>query len=209
MIHLDSTLLEAKSLVSERRAFLELIQAANRLMAPEEVTRNLLVLAWHLSGCEAVAIRLKQGPGFPFAGSLGFPNHFVAPDDDLLVRDTEGRLLRGGHHELIPACLCGHLLLGQVDLALPWFTTRGSFVLPRPEGNFKNPLGLHLPGHTLNPHHLAGYQTMGIFPIWIEEQPFGLIQCNDRRPGRLQGDTTDLMEGLAARAGDLFELTMP
>jgi hypothetical protein len=37
---------------------------------------------------------------------------------------------------------------------------------------------------------------------------YGLIQCNDSRPGRLTAESIDLMEHLAASAAHLFQLTM-
>lgn len=209
MVDFIPTQSEVKPLASERQAFLELLQAANRLVEPAKITRNLLVLARHLSGCEAVAIRLRTGPGFPYADSLGFPESFMLPEDDLCIRDAEGRLVRDDHHEPIPACLCGRILLGQVDRTHPSFTNRGSFILSPDHELRVSKVETRLPGHTLNPHHIAGYATVGIFPIHMNQQPCGLLQCNDRRPGRLHAESIDLMENLAARAGDLFELTMP
>lgn len=209
MVDFISTRTEVMPLASEREAFLELIQAANRLVEPARISRNLLILAQHFSGCEAVAIRLKMGPGFPFADSLGFPPSFVLPDDDLCIRDADGHLMRDNHHEPIPACLCGRMLLGQVDYHHPYFTERGSFVLSSRHAIPASRRETSLPGHTLNAHHLSGYETVGIFPILMNQQPCGLFQCNDRRPGRFKEDSINLMENLAARAGDLFELTMP
>jgi GAF domain-containing protein len=209
MDHVISTPSEIKPLASERLAFLELLQAANRLIDPAKIRRNILILARHFSGCEAVAIRLKTGPGYPFADTLGFPEAFLDPEDDLCVRDAAGHLMRDHRHEPIPACLCGRLLRGQVDLAQPQFTERGSFILSPNRELHLSQLETQLLGHTLNPHHVAGYASVGIFPIRMHQQPCGLLQCNDRRPGRLQGEIIELMENLAARAGDLFELTMP
>lgn len=209
MVDFISTRTDVAPMVSEREAFLELIQAANRMIAPAKITRNLLVLAYHLSGCEAVALRLKTGPGFPYADSLGFPSAFTLPEDDLCIRDDGGHLVRDEHHDPLPACLCGRILLGQVDSTQPGLTERGSYILPPGPPRRDPGLGTPLPGHTLNPHHLAGFGTVGLFPIRMNQQPCGLLQCNDRRPGRLPADVIDLMENLAARAGDLFELTMP
>ena len=47
-----------KRLDLERRAFLDLLRMANTLAEPKELARQLVVLAQHLSGCEAVALSL-------------------------------------------------------------------------------------------------------------------------------------------------------
>lgn len=193
----------------ERRAFLELIQMANRLVDPIAIAHQLAVVAHYLSRCQAVAIRLKHGPGYPYAVSLGFPKRYLSPRDDLCARDEEGRLLRDGHRRPVAACLCGQLLFGHVDSADPLIARRRSYILSTREERLVSPCDLNLPGHTLNPHHLAGYETVGLFPIAMNQQCYGLIQCNDRRAGRLTGEAIALMEGLSASAANLLEIAMP
>ena len=89
----------------ERRAFLDLLRMANTMANSKDIARQLVVVARHLSGCEAVAIRLKNGPGYPYAASLGFPEHFISLEDDLCAKDEEGHLLRGKHRQPVLACL--------------------------------------------------------------------------------------------------------
>jgi GAF domain-containing protein len=191
----------------ERRAFLDLLRMANTLKTPVEIAQQVVVLAHHLSGCEAVAIRLKAGPGYRYAGSLGFPESFTAIEDDLCAVDEEGRLLRDEHRQPILACLCGRVLTGQVERDQPCFTDRGSFITPS-TGKLLAEAEFHCLGKTRNRCHAAGYETIGLFPIRRDDVTYGLIQCNDRRPGRLRPETIDLMENLAATAAHLFQLAM-
>jgi hypothetical protein len=180
----------------------------NALSEPKEIARQLVVLARHLSGCEAVAIRLKDGPGFPYAASLGFPEAFVALEDDLCTRDREGHLLRDGHRQPILACLCGRVLTGQVDHPRAILTDRGSFIAPSTSALLASPAKARALGPTRNRCHAAGYETVGLFPIRRDEVTYGLIQCNDSRPGRLKANTIDLMENLASSAAHLFQQAM-
>jgi hypothetical protein len=191
----------------ERRAFLDLLRMANTLAKPVEIARQLVVLAWHLSGCEAVAIRLKSGPDFPYVASLGFPERFLSLEEKLCVTDEQGHLLRNDQRKPLLACLCGRVLMGQVDPALPCFTDRGSFVTASTSDLLVGPETLRL-GKTRNRCHLAGYETVGLFPIRRDEVTYGLIQCNDPRPGRLTAEAVDLMENLATSAAHLFQLAM-
>jgi len=192
----------------ERRAFLDLLRMANTMANPKDIARQLVVLAQHLSGCEAVAIRLKNGPGYPYAANLGFPERFVALEDDLCAKDADGRLIRDEHRQPVLACLCGRVLSGQVDRTQPFFTDRGSFVT----ASTTNLLSAHPEpeclGPTRNRCHAAGYETVGLFPIQRDDVTYGLIQCNDHQPGKLTAESIDLMEKLATSAAHLLQLAM-
>ncbi|MBK9797892.1 MAG: GAF domain-containing protein [Holophagaceae bacterium] len=192
----------------ERRAFLDLLRMANTLSEPKEIAQQLVVLAQHLSGCEAVAVRLKVGPGFPYAANLGLPERFVAMEDDLCLRDDGGHLLRDEQRQPLLACLCGGVLSGQIDRQEPSFTDRGSFVTASTTQLLAAHAGSECLGRTRNRCQAAGYETVGLFPIRRDGVTYGLIQCNDRRPRRLSAETIDLLENLAASAAHLLQLTM-
>jgi hypothetical protein len=200
--------LSANRLDLERRAFLDLLRMANTLADPKDIAHQLVVLAQHLSGCEAVAIRLKAGPDYPYAASLGFRGGFVSLEDALCATDEEGHLLRDEHRHPILACMCGRVLSGQVDHIQAFFTDRGSFVTASTSNLLSSDSELECLGRTRNQCHAAGYETVGLFPIRRDDVTYGLIQCNDPRPGRLTAEVIDLMENLAASAAHLFQLVM-
>lgn len=197
-----------KHLGLERRAFLDLLRMANTLVKPEEIAHQLVVLAQHLSGCEAVAIRLKNGPGYPYAASLGFPERFLSLEDDLCAADEDGHLLRDDQRQPILACLCGRVLSGQVDRVQSFFTDRGSFITSSISDLLVSPTGPQALGCTRNGCQAAGYETVGLFPIRRDDVTYGLIQCNDHQRGQLTAETIDLMENLAVSAAHLFQLAM-
>jgi hypothetical protein len=199
---------QAQRLDLERRAFLDLIRMANTMAQPAGIARQLVVVARYLSGCEAVAIRLKASPGYPYVASLGFPDQFLASDDDLCARDEAGHLQRDDQRKPLLSCLCGRVLTGQVDRALPCFTDRGSFIASCTSDLLASPVGIQLLGHPPNRSHINGYETLGLFPVRRDQVTYGLLQCNDRQPGRLTLESIDLMENLAVSAAHLFQLAM-
>jgi GAF domain-containing protein len=192
----------------ERRAFLDLLKMANTMAKPKDIARQVAVLAQHLSRCEAVAVRLQGGPGFPYAASLGFPQSFVDQESDLCVTDEAGRVLRDQQRKPILACLCGKVLTGQIDRTLPCFSDRGSFITASTSQLLGDPAAPALLGALRSQCHGSGYETVGLFPIRRDDVTYGLIQCNDRRPGRLTAEAIDLLENLAASAAHLFQLAM-
>ncbi|NWJ41694.1 MAG: hypothetical protein HXX12_12080 [Geothrix sp.] len=196
-----------KRLDLERRAFLDLLQMANTLAEPRELARQLVVLAQHLSGCEAVAVRLKSGPGYPYAAHLGFRDRFISVESDLCATDGAGHLLRDADRKPILACLCGKVLSCQLDRSQRFGTDRGSFISSSTSDLLASPEAGCL-GQTRNRCCADGYETLGLFPIRRDDVTYGLIQCNDSRPGRLTAEGIDLMEHLAASAAHLFQLTM-
>jgi hypothetical protein len=181
---------------------------ANTMLEPKAIARQLVVLARHLSACEAVAIRLKAGPGYRYAADLGFPDQFVQEEDDLCTKDAHGRLLRDQHRQPVLACICGRVLSGQVDRTQPFFTDRGSFVTSSTSELLASHAAALCLGPTRNRCHDAGFETVGLFPIRRDTVTYGLIQCNDSRPGRLTVEAIDLMENLAASAAHLLQMAM-
>ena len=191
----------------ERRAFLDLLRMTNTMVEPEAMARQLVVLAQHLSGCQAVGLRLKRGPGFPYAASIGFSEGFLDQEDDLCAMDESGHLLRDGERHPLLACLCGRVLTGGLDCTQPCFTDRGSFITASTTALLAQGKAALL-GPTRNRCHREGFETVGLFPIRRDGVTYGLIQCNDPRPGCLSAEAVDLLEKLAATAAHLFQLAM-
>lgn len=208
MVDLGVAPSQAQRLDLERRAFLDLIRMANTMAQPAGIARQLVVVARYLSDCEAVAIRLKASPGYPYVASLGFPDQFLAGDDDLCARDEAGHLRRDEQRKPLLSCICGQVLTGQVDLAQPFFTDRGSFITASASDLVASQAGTQLLSHPPNRSHINGYETVGLFPIRRDQVTYGLLQCNDRQPGRLTLESIDLMENLAVSAAHLFQLAM-
>lgn len=198
----------ARRLDLERRAFLDLMRMANTMAGPRELARQLVVVAQHLSGCEAVAIRLRDGPDFPYAASLGFPEPFLIAETELCAVDEDGHLLRDARRRPLLECLCGRVLRGQGDQGGALLTDRGSFITSSTTELLSSPAQVETLGRTRNRCHLEGYETVALFPIRRDGVTYGLIQCNDRRKGRLTAEAVDLMENFATTVAHLLQQAM-
>jgi len=192
--------LSMEGVSSERGAFFDLLEMASSDLDSKELAQKLVVLARHLSGCEAAAVRLKLGPDYPYAAFLGFPERFISIENELCSRDRDGHLVRDNQRRPILACQCGKVLSGQADPFQARFTARGSLVI----GSHQE---LKCQDRTRR-CQLVGYETMGLFPIRLDGVTYGLIQCNDPRPRVITAETTDLMEDLATTAAHLLQMAM-
>jgi hypothetical protein len=194
------------SLDLERRTFLNLLRMTNTQTTPKEIAWQLVVLAREISGCEAVAIRLKDGPDFPYAASLGFSNRFLDLENNLCATDEAGHLLRDALHRPVLACVCGLVLSGQATPSHhPCFRGYGSFLTGSTSSFMDSQSEAPKLGDLRGRCHTAGYETVALFPIRRERVTYGLIHCNDTRPDRITSDAADLMEALADTAAHLFQ----
>ncbi len=185
---------------TERSAFFDLLDMACSDSEPKELAQKLVVLARHLSGCEAAAVRLKMGPDFPYAAFLGFPERFISIENELCSRDKDGQLVRDNRRRPILACQCGKVLSGQADPFQARFTAKGSLVI----GSHQE---LKCQDRTRR-CQLVGYETMGLFPIRQDGVTYGLIQCNDPKPHVITAETAELLENLASTAAHLLQMAM-
>ncbi len=195
-------------LEAERQAFLELLRMANTLTPPSAIAQQLATLAQHFSCCEAVAIRLKAGPDFPYAASLGFTEGFVALESSLCQEDAEGRLVRDALRNPLLACMCGAVLTQQVDPSQPFFTESGAFWTNATSALLASATPITLPCPVRGRCHTVGFESVGLFPIRRDGVTYGLIQCNDRQPGRFTPERLALLESLCQSAAHLLQLSM-
>ena len=167
---------------------------------PSQIAQKLVVLARELSGCEAAAVRLKRGPDYPYAAFLGFPEPFIAVENELCSRGRDGQLVRDNLWRPVLACQCGRVLSGQGNPDHARLSARGSLII----GSHTE---LKCQDRTRR-CQLVGYETMGLFPIRRTGVTYGLIQCNDSRPGVITEESADRLEGLAASAAQLLQVAM-
>ncbi len=154
------------------------------------------------TGFEAVGIRLQQGDDFPYFVQEGFPERFLRTENSLLERTAEGGICRDAKGNACLECTCGLVLGGRTDPANPLFTKGGSCWT-------NDALSLlHISASEDPRHHPRnqcihhGYATVALIPIRSGEGISGLIQLNDRRPGRLTLEALEILEGVAALIGE-------
>ncbi|MDP2875893.1 MAG: GAF domain-containing protein [Holophaga sp.] len=198
---------ELTELAEERQATLEIFRMQQLCVDPGELARTLLVLVRRYSGCEAVAIRLRQGPDYPYVASRGFSKDFLAAENFLCAKDEAGCLLRDAKGHPLLECMCGKVLAGRIDTALPFFTERSFFTNGTTE-LFASITPDHQRERSRDRCITTGYESMALIPIRLEDHVFGLFQCNDRRRNRFTPESIALLEDLAASAAHLFQLAM-
>ncbi|MCA1809913.1 MAG: PAS domain S-box protein, partial [Lentisphaerae bacterium] len=117
--------------ITERKRTERMAQDAlttlNRPNNTMNIIRDLLKIIRERTGVEAVGIRLRAGEDFPYYLSIGFPDAFVELENQLCVRDAAGRILKDSQGRPVLECMCGNVIRGRLDSALPIFTTSGSF----------------------------------------------------------------------------------
>ena len=182
---------------AERRQKLT-AQVFSLLALPSEKTdkiHDILQLIRDFSGCEVVGIRLRENGGFPYYRTLGLNDEWL---------DAEN-----AHHAdsgpKVAACLCGKVLLGLTDPALPCFTPGGSYWLSAPVGVASD--GTAGPG-CLCARGLGqseSFQSMALIPLRSGEEIIGLLQLLDRRSEMVKPDLVQFLETLGASIGIAFE----
>lgn len=200
--------LQTVGLRQERLAALGLLRSAYLGVPAAQLARQVVILARAYSGCEAVAIRLRKGPDFPYEASLGFDPEFIGAEGSVCALDNLGQIVRDDHWHPALECMCGTVLSGRTDASKPCFTAAGSFCTSSTTDLLEGAAPVEPPARTRNRCHAAGYESVGLFPIRLGDNTFGLIQCNDWRRDRFNAEIVELMEELAATAAHLFQLSM-
>ena len=166
----------------------------------EALPRILATLKSH-TGFDAVGLRLQAEEDFPFFVQDGFSQEFLETENTLVMRTKEGGPCRNPDGSVSLECTCGLVLSGKTDPSHPLFTRSGSCWT-----NDSFPL-LKIPAHQdprLHPRNQCihqGYASVALIPIRSSGRILGLIQFNDRRPGRFTPAFVELLEGIAAHVG--------
>ncbi|MEI7813791.1 MAG: PAS domain S-box protein [Coriobacteriia bacterium] len=156
------------------------------------------------TGVDAVGIRLQQGEDFPYFSQEGLSEDFLATENVLIERDSEGGLCRDDTGRPLLACTCGLVIDGPADLYGSVLTPGGSFWT-----NDSVPL-LDLPAdqdprrHPRNECIHYGYVSIALVPIREKDRTVGLIHLNDRRKDLFTLKTIELLEGVATLIGEAF-----
>ena len=149
------------------------------------------------SGCEAVGVRLREGEDFPYFETRGFPEAFVAAERFLCARGREGTLLRGTDGQPLLECMCGNILCGRTDPALPFFSPRGSFWSNGTTRLLAGTSAEERQAETRNRCNGAGYESVALVPLRSGGRTLGLLQFNDRAEGRFTAAAIDFLEQIA------------
>lgn len=195
VLSLDIT--EQRRAGEEQRLMFEVLQLINSAENKEVLLRSVLSHLHKWSGCEAVGIRLKEGPDFPYFATSGFPEQFVEMENHLCSYDEEGELLRDAEGNPAVDCMCGNILCERFDPSKSFFTADGSFWSNCTTKLLATTTEADRQARTRNRCNSSGYESVALIPLRSGSETFGLLQFNDKRKGRFTPELIALFRRIA------------
>jgi PAS domain S-box-containing protein len=188
---------ERKRIEEERLITLQLLELLNGSNNLHDLMQSATLLLRDWSGCEAVGIRLRQKHDYPYFVTRGFPPEFVAAENNLCVLDASGGALLDSSGNPVLDCMCGNVLCGRFDPALPFFTQYGSFWSNSTTILLATTTEADRKARTRNRCNGEGYESVALIPLRVGSVTYGLIQLNDHRCDRFSPEKLSLLERLA------------
>ena len=173
--------------------FGEIIKTLGTGGEPKQWLGLLLEHMREVTGCEAVGIRLKKGHDYPYFETRGFPEKFVQLENHLCHYDKRGCPLLDEDGTPALDCMCGNVIQGKYDPALAFFTGRGSFWSNNTTILLANSTEKERQSRTRNRCNGSGYESVALVPLRFGNVTYGLMQFNDKRIGRFNGEMISFM----------------
>ncbi len=181
----------------ERETTLKLLRLLNDPNNTHELIRSLTGFLQQWTGCEAVGVRLRDGDDFPYFETRGFPHEFVQMENQLCLRDADGGVVRDSCGNPVLECMCGNILCGRFNPALPFFTPKGSFWTNCTSQLLAGTSEADRQGRTRNRCNSAGYESVALIALRHGGETLGLVQLNDRAKDRFTPETIAFLEHAA------------
>jgi len=188
---------ERRRLELEREQTIALLHLINAKDDLRDLVQSVLDLLQHELGYDAVGLRLKQGYDFPYFETRGFPPEFVQAESSLCALDQYGELVRDSAGNPVLECMCGNVLCGRFDPALPFFTEHGSFWTNSTTALLASTSEADRQARTRNRCNGEGYESVALIPLRAAAETIGLLQFNDHRVGCFDPQTIAFLEYLA------------
>ncbi len=190
---------DARRYQHERETTLKLLRLLNNRLHDDthELIGSLTGFIQEWTGCEAVGIRLREGDDFPYFETRGFPPEFVQAERYLCAHDAGGQLVRDGEGNPVLECMCGNVLCGRFDPALPFFTAKGSFWSNGTTELLASTTETDRQARTRNRCNGEGYESVALIPLRHGDKTLGLVQLNDRATNRFTPELIGFLENLA------------
>jgi len=192
---------ERKRAEANQQLVVEVLRLLNRANDLTALVKELVQLIKRSTDFEAVGLRLRAGEDFPYFVASGFPEYFVRAERYLCARDQAGELVRDSKGNPVLECMCGNILYGRTNPALPFFTEGGSFWTNSTTHLLGTTTEADRRARTRNRCNGEGYESVVLIPLRSGDQIIGLLQLNDHRPGRLTPEFVRFLEGLAESIG--------
>jgi PAS domain S-box-containing protein len=201
MLGVVQDITERKDAESRQQLAGQVLECLNREKMDMDVVRDVLALVRESTGFEAIGIRLHRGDDFPYFQTQGFPEDFVKAENYLCARTENGELIYDSQGAALLECMCGNIISGRTDPALPFFTEGGSFWTNSTTQLLSSTPPGDLQARTRNRCNQAGYESVALIPLRSDRQIVGLLQLNDTRPGRFTREVIRFFEDIGASIG--------
>jgi len=179
----------------------KILERINQKGERQDIIHDVLRLVKQFTGFEAVGIRLREEDDFPYFAVNGFSVEFVEAENYLCARDENGKHIYDSQGNSFLECMCGNVLSGRTDPALPFFTEAGSFWTNSTTTLLASTSEQERQGRTRNRCNKAGYESVALIPLRSSDQVVGLLQLNDTRWGRFTPEMIGFFEGIGASIG--------
>jgi PAS domain S-box-containing protein len=190
-----------KQAVKREQLAHRVLDLLNRSENATDTIHDILLAIRQVKGFEAVGIRLRQDNDFPYYTTDGFSEDFVRAERYLCQRDPTGELVRDSQGNPVLECMCGNILCGRINPALPVFTDGGSFWSNGTTQLLASTTEADRQACTRNRCNSDGYESVALIPLRSSEKIIGLLQLNDHRPNQFTLEMIQFFEGLGASIG--------
>ncbi len=177
------------------------LKILNQSGSLQALISDALRLIRDTTGFDAVGLRLRRGEDCPYFKVDGFSDEFLREENFLCARGGDGAITRDAEGRPVLECTCGLVLSGRTDPAMSCFTPGGSFWTNRSSELLALPPEADPRTNPRNRCIHIGYESVGLFPVLAGTEIIGLLQLNDRRPGRFTLDQVSYFEGVARNIG--------
>ncbi|MGA3015850.1 MAG: PAS domain S-box protein [Bryobacteraceae bacterium] len=179
---------------AERGLTIELLGLLNAPSTMREMIEDTTRLLQRFTGCDALAIRVREGSDFPFYTTWGLSNEFVREESSLCVGDDSG-----------PECLCGAVLTGEFKPGLEVVTAYGSFWTNSLGDLVNGPMAGCLPASLRGQCLREGYEALARIPLRFAGRTLGLAQFNYTQRGSITPESVAFLEHTAGSIATAIE----
>lgn len=179
----------------------KILHAINVSKNFEKLISDIVNLIKDHTKINAIAIRLKKEEDYPYFYSVGFPKYFVKRESSLLEKSEEDLFDNSGLCDHINlSCMCGMVLQNKISRSEKFITSRGSFWT-----NSSTRLLMQFSKEQVskfrNECNRAGYESIALIPIRVNEDTIGLLQMNDKRKNIYTEEVINYFEDLCESIG--------
>jgi len=188
---------------TERRQLtgLRVLEALNESPDSQTMIRNILQAVKELTGCDAIAIRVRQDDDYPYFEAEGVATDDLQCHSYLVPFDDGGEQQLASNGRPLLKAPYDHLVRGRFDPKLPWFTEAGSFwtnnILELGECDEAG----HLRELTNSSCVAANSASVAIIPLRSAGAVVGLLELGHRRENCFDAELVGYLEELASSVG--------